>query len=334
MDGTAAINHNLEALKRILAGLVAMAGLAGAFTSPQNPGTGEGRREASGGRRDAQNTPTRRSDDRLPPLKGEVGPRFILPRHLRLAILRLLRPAEAAARRLIIAVARGMVVALPPTRLRKPKPVTAEPFLRRFGIAVVVSPADFASAAAAGRTAARGAAPSRALPLFDPPRRLLAKGRRTIPAHAAPRILFPGVARPFSLPPPPSTDEPIDATRLALRLAALAAALDDLPGQAKRFARWKAAHNALILPCEAGEVSRGDGGGTCKTPDPGRFRRISPLRRGRPPGGRLTRFDPSAHRDAAGAQRRNARGTIREVDEVLAHAHALALYALERPDTS
>ena len=32
----------------------------------------------------------------------------------------------------------------------------------------------------------------------------------------------------------------INAARLALRLTTLAAALDDLPGQAKRFARWKA----------------------------------------------------------------------------------------------
>jgi hypothetical protein len=34
MDGTAAIHFNLEALNRILAGLVGMAGLHGAFTSP------------------------------------------------------------------------------------------------------------------------------------------------------------------------------------------------------------------------------------------------------------------------------------------------------------
>ena len=45
MDGTAAIQNNLEALKRILTGLVAMAGLAGALTSP----LWGGRREASGG---------------------------------------------------------------------------------------------------------------------------------------------------------------------------------------------------------------------------------------------------------------------------------------------
>jgi hypothetical protein len=293
MDGTAAISDNLEALKRILAGFFAMAGFG---PHPEVRASGE--------------------------------PRRTLPRHFRLAILRLLRPAEAAARRLIIAAARGLVVTLPPPRKRETKPATAEPLLRRFGIAVVMSSEDIARAEAARRAAAIRAARPRALclPLFDPPRRVLSpelvagskgskgRGRRHVPAHAAPRILFPGVAEPHRLPPPPSPDDPIDATQLGRRLAALAAALDDLPGQAKRFARWKV-RNA-------------------RENTSGRPRRISPLRRGRPPGGRLTRFDPSAYSDAASAQRRNAPRNVREVDEILAHAHALAIYALERPDTS
>jgi hypothetical protein len=114
-----------------------------------------------------------------------------------------------------------------------------------------------------------------------------------------------------------SPDDPIDATRLTFRLAALAAALDDIEGQARRFARWKAFR----------ERERNN-------PAPSRLRRTAPLRPGRPPGGRLTRFDPSAYRDAAGAQRKTPRSNIREVDEILAHAHALALHALQHPDTS
>jgi hypothetical protein len=218
-----------------------------------------------------------------------------------------LRPAESAARRLIIAAARGLVVVLPSPRKPKPKLATVEPQLRRFGIAVVMSPADLARAAAAERGAALRAACSRALclPLFDPLRRPPRMKGRTVPPHAAPRILFPGATKPFSLPQPPSPDDPVDATRLGLRLAALAAALDDLPGQARRFARWKARQEA-------------------ERKTPGRIRRIAPLRPGRPPGGRLSRFDPSARRSS----------NIREVDEVLAHAHALALYALRYPDTS
>jgi hypothetical protein len=302
MDGTAAISSNLEALKSVLAGMVAMAGLGdAAFTSPLRGGRRSPDRRV--GVIEAPQPPPDAS--RRPPLKGEVA--LTLPRHLYRAILRLLRPAEAAARRLIIAAARGIVVTLPPPRKPRPKPVTAEPLLRRFGIAVVMSSADLAAAAAGARRAGaiRVAGPRiPSLPLFDPLRRPFRSRRRTVPAHAAPRIMFPGVTEPFCLPPPPSPDDPIDATRLGQRLAALAAALDDLPGQAKRFARWKARHSQ-------GRAS------------PGRIKRISPLRSGRPPGGRLSRFDPSAR------SRRN----IRDVDEILAHAHALALYALS-PDTS
>ncbi|MDQ6437355.1 hypothetical protein RB623_25155, partial [Mesorhizobium sp. LHD-90] len=61
-----------------------------------------------------------------------------------------------------------------------------------------------------------------------------------------------------------------------------------------------------------------------RPPQVWRPRRVSPLRRGRPPGGRLSRYDPTA------IHPRN----IREIDEILAHAHALAVYALETPDTS
>jgi hypothetical protein len=238
-----------------------------------------------------------------------------LPRHLHRAVLRLLRPAEAAARRLVIAAARGLVVKLLPPRKPGPKATGMEPLLRRFGIAVVMSPTDLQGAAAATRAATiRGARPrilslsKGSLPLFDPLRRPFRCRRRYVPAHAAPRILFPGVTEAFSLPPPPSPDDPINAARLSLRLAALAAALDDLPGHAKHFARWKARRAAATLAQKK----------------PGRIRRISPLRSGRPPGGRLSGYDPTATHPRK----------IREVDEILAHAHALAVYALEAPDTS
>ena len=103
---------------------------------------------------------------------------------------------------------------------------------------------------------------------------------------------------------PPSPDDPLDAGRLGRRLAALSSALDDLPGQARRFARWKARRDRALSA--------------------GRIHRITPLRGGRPPGGRLARYDPDAW---------GGRKNIRDVDEILAHAHALACYALS-PDTS
>jgi hypothetical protein len=177
---------------------------------------------------------------------------------------------------------------------------------------VMVSRDDLSAAARKAKANAGAKASARqslCLPLFDPARRLFLKNRRrTTPPHAAPRVMFPGFSEPHKLPPPPSPDDPISAARLVQRIAALTAALDDLPGQARRFARWKARRDA------------------------GFEQRTSPIRRGRPPGGRLTRWDPDAH--AADAQGRRSPRNIREIDEILAHAHSLALYALEYPDTS
>ncbi len=346
MDGTAAIADNTQALKRIVAGLVGMAGLA------DGPSAAAISRSEPAGAAAGPTTGCR---------SPAAGPRLTLPRHLRLAILRLLRPAEAAARRLIIASARGLVVLLPPRRRRRPKPVTIEPQLRRFGIAVVLSPADVAAAARLSRsrgraTAGRGAGGGEGraggsgpripnFPLFDPPRRFRKPGRRAVPAHAAPRILLPGVAEPFCLPPPLSPDDPVDATRLTARLAALAAALDDIEGQARRFARWKAFRDPAVAQdrnraaagaqdrnrdAAGGQHTRRDAAGAQETgrdgkpSAPGRARRVWPLRAGRPPGGRLSRYKPGAA----------SRVHIREVDEILAHAHALAVHALQHPDTS
>jgi hypothetical protein len=283
MDWNMVIEGNREALKRIVAMLVAMAGLAG-LTSPLAGEDGSAR----GGEAEPPAEP------------GEGVP--TLPRHLYRAILRLLRPAESAVRRLIIVAARGLIVTLPPSRPRKAKPKSLEPVLRSLGIAVVTS--GFSAPAAPKRAAAGRRTYN--LPLLDPLKSFRPR-RRYVPAHAAPRILLPGLDTPHRLPPPPAPDDPIDVTRLNLRLAALTAALDDLPGQAERFARWRARRIRER-----------------NNPAPGRIRRIWPLRPGRPPGGRLSRFDPSARR----------RSRIRDVDEILAHAHALALYALQYPDTS
>jgi len=339
MDGSAAIERNRVALKRIVASLIAMAGLdiaadphAQAIPEPIEGAPRRTEVQAEGGA--APTFPLwggRRSPDRRVGVKSRLSPNVsrrlscseekspgpTIPRHLWRAILRLLRPAEAAARRLIIAAARGITVTLPPPRERKPKPVPAEQFLRSLGIAVRMTPAEMARAAAEARRAAAAAGrtpvPARrrsvSLLLFDPLTRPERNGGRSVPAHAVPRIMLPGVTEPFSMPQLPSPDDFVSAARLVQRLTALAAALDDLPGQAKRFARWKARR------------------------DQGLTRRISPLRPGRPPGGRLTRFDPAAF-SGTGELGKRASRKIREVDEILAHAHSLARYALENPDTS
>ena len=299
MSGSVAIETNREALIRIVASLVAM----------------------------------------------EAG-RPTITRHVWRTILSLLRPAEAAARRLIIAAARGIVVPPPkprkPAPQLKPAPLTARPlpqpadreaFLRRFGIAVTGTTAAEPSA---HLPLDRGGGPKGrrrrgehipAFPLFDPPRRLrLTLARRYVPAHAAPRIMFPGITRPHRLPPPPpppSPDDLVGAAGVARRLAALAAALEDLPGQARRFARLKARMDAQAAQNRA-VAEASEAGGSAPPSARRRFRRTSPLRGGPPYGGRLAVWDPTVPKGKH----------IREVDVILAHAHALADYALAFPDTS
>jgi len=300
MDGRIAIEQNWQALHNVLTTLVAMAGLTAT---------------ASG---------------------SHAGSVKTLPRHLYLAVLRLLRPAEAAARRLIIAAARTLVVTLPPARKAKPGPMPgfvevptksvaghgrqtgiAPPpgALRRLkpdGTVVWLFPTGLPPAPPPGRAEARpvrrkAAARPPVFSLFDPRRYPRPQRRRRTPAHRAPRISVVGLTERARLPSPPkpaSPDDSIDATHLGLRLQALASALADLPGQALRFARWRARQDRALRQ--------------------GRKFRLSPLRGGRPPGGRLSRYDPTARR----------RARTRDIDEILAHAHSLALFALQPPDTS
>ncbi len=278
-DGTSAIRRNCDALRRVVTGLVAKAGLVGdrAFRhrgSAPPDGAGE-----EAGRGPSQSA--------------------TLPRYLYLAVLRILRPAESAARRLIIAAARTLVVTAPPPRPRKPKR-RGSAFLRKPGGTGILLPRGMAAPGAKPRAAPR----SPGFPLLDPLNNPLRKPARRR-AQSVPRISVPGFTTPFPIRPPPSPHDPVDATRLIRRLAALAAALDDMPAQARRFARWRARRDA----------ARGNGKDAAKGPLAAR-RRLSPLRPGRPPGSRPARW----------------RHDGSEVDGILAHAHSLAVFALD--DTS
>jgi hypothetical protein len=292
MDWNLAIERNRTALGRIVAMLVAMAGLAN-LTSPLAGEDGSARRgdlSAEAQRAKAE------AEALAEPGEGCFSLAPTLPRHLHRAILRLLRPAESAVRRLVIVMARGLVVTLAPPRPRKPAP--APTFLRKPGGTGILMPRGLmASARPAPRTLA--------LPLLDPLRPFRRKPRRPV-ANAVPRISLPGVTAPFPVTPrrPPAPDDPLDATRLALRLQALGAALDDRPAQAKRFARWRAARGVDAA------------GAQNKKQHAGRIRRVWPLRPGRPPG-----------------QRRANRRT-HEVHEILHDLHGLAFDVLECPDTS
>jgi hypothetical protein len=142
-----------------------------------------------------------------------------IPQPLHRAVLRLLRPAESAVRRLIVIAARGLVVKLAPSR---PMP--------------------------AGKVIGKGggnSAPS--FQLFDP-RKNFNRSRRRAFARIAPRIRVigydPRVVALFPAPqpvvePPPPPDGLVNAERLSRRLQALKSALGDLPRQAKRLARWR-----------------------------------------------------------------------------------------------
>lgn len=270
MDWNAAVEKNREALKRILAMLVAMAGLGNrqsAIVSRQS-----GSEHAADG-----------SADYLLPI---ADCRLTLPRRLHRAVLRLLRPAEAAVRRLIIVAARGLVL---PPRSRKPNGGTV---IQREAGRAIAAPSETPRV------------PS--LPLLDP---LPRWGRRARPtARGVPRISVPGFSVPFPVRPL-SPDDPVDAARLALRLQALASALDDLPGQATRFARWRARRDKAVAQDRNRDA-------TTTQARQGRHRscRFSPLRPGRAPGGR--------------------RKPIHEVHEVLNVVHGFAFWALKSPDTS
>ena len=243
MDWDRMVEWNAKRLQRILAALVAMAGLAISQSPPLRGRCPAGQRGV--GSEDA--TPGH------PPLSAEPtsppqGGRLALTRHLHRAILRQLRPLESATRRLIIVAARDLPIpVLPPLRPRKSELKAAQAAVPSLGIAVIASPADIARAAAEKRAAEKRAA-ARAdrapvLPMADP-RKRFGPRRRYVPPHAAPRIIFFDGSIPHKLPPPPGPHDQIDATRLAMRLAGIGRALSDLPAQTQRYLRWKARSDA------------------------------------------------------------------------------------------
>ncbi len=140
-----------------------------------------------------------------------------IPQSLHRAVLRVLRPAESAVRRLVVIAARGLVVKPVP-----PRPKPAGPI-------------------------GKGAGLRSSFQLFDP-RKSFAFLRDGTAARMLPRIhVFasdPRVAALWFVPrpepePPPPPDGRVNAAPLTRRLRALRLALADLPRQALRLARWK-----------------------------------------------------------------------------------------------
>jgi hypothetical protein len=158
-----------------------------------------------------------------------------IPRSLHSAVLRVLRPAESALRRLIVIAARNVVVKLAP-----PRPMAEGHKIVKGG----------------------GSRPP-SFQLFDPRKRPapLRFQHGKIRRHP-PRIHFfpydslrpapPPVAAP-ELPP----DGLVNAERLTRRLQALKSALDNLPRQAKRLVRWQERRKAapgfkFLIPLRPG----------------------------------------------------------------------------------
>jgi hypothetical protein len=199
------------------------------------------------------------------------GMAAFLPRHVYSAVLILLRPAESAVRRLIIIAARGIVVKL--------KLGAARPF-------------------PAGLALNRDADRVPAFCLIDPLKRFAPEDFEWGKAkeQVIPRISVPGLFDPvFPERPALETDDLVPSAALGRRVQALRFALDHLPQQARRLARWKAKR----------ELARQSGA------KPGR---LSPFRPG---------YAPGYHRHKP-----------QEVDDILSECHHFAREAWDAPDTS
>ncbi len=146
-----------------------------------------------------------------------------VPRVVRSIMLRVLRPAEAALRRLIVIAARDVRVDFLPRKTKPLQSVTGE------GL----------SKTSTSRRTSR-----LAFQLVDPRRR---SGQRNVAYTSSnPRVFVVEAAVPFSplsqMPVSPQQQEPESlarVSRICRRIHALVAALEDVPRQAKRLVRLR-----------------------------------------------------------------------------------------------
>jgi hypothetical protein len=198
------------------------------------------------------------------------GVAAFLPREVYAAAMILLRPAESAVRRLIIMAARGLVV--------------------KFKLGA-------GRAFPAGLALNKDAERIPAFCLIDPLKRFAPEDFEWGKAkeQSIPRISVPGLFDPVFPPQQLPSDGMIASAALGRRVQALRFALDNLPREARRLARWKAKR----------ELERQAGA------EPGR---LSPFRPG---------YAPGYHRHKP-----------QEVDDILSECHHFAREAWDAPDTS
>jgi len=151
-----------------------------------------------------------------------------MPKPVRMQVLRLLRPAEAALRRLIVMAAEGMKVR---ARVRRSGPMPKLPKAEKSDDHIPP------------------------FPLFDPRKWFpeLAKSRRAL-RGPGPRISGFGDGSWTPHTPPPPTD--FNPVRLCGRLQALHKALEEIPKQAKRLVRMQARRRATNEPLKRTEPLR------------------------------------------------------------------------------
>jgi hypothetical protein len=165
-----------------------------------------------------------------------------IPQPLHRSVLRVLRPAESAMRRLIVIAARGLVVKLVPSRPMPARSIGKGGGSRPPSFQLFDTRKNFAALRSHRRRATR-----------NPPRIHFFTGD--------PWVTTTWSARPPTADPAPPPDGLVNAAHLTRRLQALKLALEDLPRQARRLARWRVRRENMPSP---------------------KF--TSPLRPGRPPG--------------------------------------------------
>lgn len=188
--------------------------------------------------------------------EGRVVEQLSLPVYR--AILRMLRPAESAVRRLIVVAARGIKPATPrPRSTRAATGIVRLSHSRRPAFRLFDPRQRFGSAFVHERSRHRIRLARRPEPRirvidvgFDPRVPLFRKTPPTLPEPAAEAV-------------PEGT---VNARRLSRRLAAIKAALEDLPRQARRYLRWQSKPHDQRRPQLASALRPGSPPGFRKNP--------------------------------------------------------------------
>ena len=178
------------------------------------------------------------------------------------AALRVLRPAELAVRRLIVVAARSITVKPPVTRSAAPAAARVARKGRSHPTFKLFDPRQrFGSAFADERPRYRSRYRIKMAPRPEPRIRVIDVGfDPRSPLFRRPPPVMPEPA------PPPVPNGTVNAQRLSRRLIAIKSALENLPRQARRYARWQSKPHAERRPQLASALRPGTPPGHRKNP--------------------------------------------------------------------